>query len=229
MRAFFIIPLFLLILPGCAQRLDEFETRFADLDERTRILESKSGLPVGSDRELLEGRRLADVRTQVATMKNELTILKGKVEALEFENKALSDRLSQLSKEADQKTSQLKQKLEKSLAQQDPAEYQYRQALNYHQAGNFEKSREIFLDFVRKYSKNALADNAIYWIAQSYMGEKSYRKALVRFQDLVEKYPKSDKKCDAMARQVEAFQALGMNDEAKAYADVRTKECRKSQ
>jgi len=227
MRAFFLLILFgcSSFLTSCAQRIDELETRIEDLDQRARILESKSGLPVGSDRELLEGQNLADVKSQLAALKNDVTVMKSKMEAVEYEQKALEEKYNRLSQKTrlDERARELNQ-VEPSG---DPAEALYRQALELHQSGDFERSRELFLKFIKEYPKNSFADNAVYWMGESYFIEKAYRKALVRFQDLIEKFPDSDKKCDAMDRQVEAFEALGMKEEAKAYADVRTQECRK--
>lgn len=227
MRAFFLIALMgsLSILTSCAQRIDELETRMEDLDERAKILESKSGLPVGSDRDLLEGQNLADVKSQLAALKNDVTVMKSKMEAVEYEQKALEEKYNRLSQKA--RSEERAQELTQVEPTGDPADTLYHQALELHQAGDFEKSRELFLKFVKEYPKNSFADNAIYWMGESYFIEKAYRKALVRFQDLIEKFPDSDKKCDAMDRQVEAFEALGMKEEAKAYADVRTQECRK--
>lgn len=233
MRAFFISNLVVfgfLTLMGCAQRVEELDTRLQDIDERTRILESKGGLPVGSDRELLEGRRLADVRTQVAAMRNDTTVMNGRLEALDFEVKALREELNEAQRTLNDLRSNNNSQAGAAKAARSglsPSEQKYREALSLHQKGDFEGSRGLFLDFVKEFPKDSLADNAIFWMGESYFIEKSYRKALVRFQDLIEKFPESDKKCDAMDRQVSSFEALGMKEEAKAYADVRTQECRK--
>lgn len=221
---FFVVSAF--ILNACAQRLDEIEARMDELDDRTKILESRSGLPVGSDRELLESRKLADVRTQLAAMRNELTVLQGKVEAVEFETKALKDQNSQAFTDFEQRLVGLEKKLEASQSHLDPVESIYQKALTLHQNGSFNESRRQFEAFVKANPSHPLADNALYWMGEGYMSERDYRRALVQFQDLIEKYPQSDKKCDAMDRQVEAFRALDMKEEAKAYADLRTEACR---
>lgn len=227
MRAFFILGLGILFV-GCAQRLDEVETRMDELDDRTKVLESRSGLPVGSDRELLESRKLADVRTQLAAMRNELTVLQGKTEALEFETKSQKERSAQIFAEYDQKIAALEKKLEasSSSAASDPAEIAYKEALTAHQNGSFLESRRLFEAFLKQNPNHPLSDNAVYWMGEGFMVERDYRRALVQFQDLIEKFPQSDKKCDAMDRQVEAFRALDMKEEAKAYADLRTEACR---
>ena len=224
MRVFFLLAL-CFSLSGCAQRLDELETRLTDVDERVRIVEDQKGLPVGSDRELLEGRRLADVRSQMSALRNEVLILKGKVEALEFENEAYDQRNKQILAELERAREKFADLETQGIGRANPQQI-YRQALRFHQEGDFDRSRAIFIDFIEKYPQHPLGDNAIFWVGESYFSEKDYRKALVRFQDLVEKFPDSDKKCDAMDRQVKAFEALGMTQEAESYADLRTQECR---
>lgn len=227
MRAFFFLLFSSFFLTSCAQRLDEVQTRVDDIDDRMRVLESNAGVPVGSDRELGEARRIADVKSQLSALKNEMTLIQGKVEALEFESKSQEDSIQALSLDLGRRLTRLEQKLSQATASSDPAEALYQQALRSHQNGDFDKARTDFESFLKSNPKHPLADNAVYWVGEGYMNEREFRKALVQFQDLVEQYPNSDIKCDAMSRQVEAFRALGMEDEAKAFADVRTEECRK--
>lgn len=221
----FITVSFLFTLTSCAQRLDEYETRLADLDERARILESKSGLPVGSDRELLENRRLADVRTQLAALRNEITVLQGQSESIEFEQKALRDEIEKINRRLVSQSS-APAPVPVSSANLDPEVEAYQKGLRLHQNGSFRESRGVFKDFLESYPKSQWADNALYWVGEGLLAEREYKRALVAFQDMITKYKDSDKKCDAMARQVEAFRAIGKEKEAQSYADVRTAECR---
>lgn len=232
MRAFYLVSILGFSLYGCAQRVDELEQRVSDLDERARVLENRSGVPVGSDRELLEGRRLADVRTQMATMKNDVTVLSGKVEALEFELKTAKDRIEQLSRDSEMAQRNLQSQQHSAPTSTSApiaatGDDKYRQALALHQTGDFSQSRARFEEFLKESPRSPLADNAIFWIGESYMIEKDYKKALVRFDDLIAKFPDSDKRCDARDRQVEALKSLGMTEQAKVFGDLRTEECRK--
>jgi len=225
MRAFFLFPLFLSLI-SCAQRIDEVEARLEDLDERSRILESRSGLPVGSDRELLEGRRLADVRSQISTMRNDITVMKGQMEILEYNNQALTEQLDALSARLDRRASSAQEAPRRSreAGSGKPAEL-YRQAMRAHQAGNFEESRALFLRYMEEFPEDLLADNALFWVAEGHRLQGQHREALLRYQDLIEKYPQSDKKCEAMSRQVDAFRNLGMASEADTYAQILAEEC----
>jgi len=199
-----------------------------DMDERVKTVESKSGGPIGSDRELLEGRKLADVRTQLAAMKNEITVLTGKVEALEYENKTLKDQVDGIVKEMDRRpTGVAAPAAEVPVSAQDSKDAKYREALSAHQSGEFAKSRKLFEEFVKENPRSALSDNAVYWMGESYLIEREYKKALIRFDDLIVKFPNSDKKCDARDRQIECLKALGMEDQVKTFTDLRNSECNK--
>jgi TolA-binding protein len=236
MRAFYFYPRFFLgffvlsfAVSGCAQRIDEFEIRMKDMDERMKLMEGRSGGPVGSDRELLEGRKIADVRTQLSAMRNEITVMSGKLEALELELKSLREQTDNSLRDLDRK---IGQQSSSGGAPNAPApvaggEAKYREALMAHQAGDFVKSRRLFEEFVKESPRSAFADNAVYWMGESYMLERDHRKALIRFDDLIAKFPNSDKRCDSRDRQIEALKALGMEDQAKTFADLRNSECKK--
>ena len=228
MRVFFILILGFTFSP-CAQRLDEIESRLDQIDDRAKVLESRSGLPVGSDYELLESRRLADVRTQLAAIRNEVTILQGKVEALEFDSQTQRNELKGSLSNFELKLGALEKKLDglDRTKSEGPVSNEYEKALRDHQNGKFKEGREGFSSFIKANPNDSLADNALFWMGESFMIEGDYRRALIQFQDLVDKFPQSDKKCDAMDQQVKAFEALKMTKEAKAYSDLRTEACRK--
>ena len=238
MRAFLFLASLALVTVnfGCAARLDEVDDRVADLQKRTALLEQKSGMPIGSDRELLDAQRLADMRTQVAAIRNELTVLSGKVESLEFENKNLSSQV----REFGLKSEATQRELNQALKNQAPAataapaietsesEAQYNEALKYYQDGDFDKAETQFTAFLAKYPKHSLSDNALFWLGEGYMARKMYKSAAAKFQDLIDNHPKSDMRCEAMSNQVKCLSELGMEKEAAAYSKVRDSQCQKN-
>jgi TolA-binding protein len=222
MRAFFILILSFLSV-SCAQRLDEIERRMDSLDERNRALESASGLTVNSDREVLEGRRVADLRSQVTTLRNEVTVLKGQMENMEFTNRSLEERLNRLETRPDPTRDNRPAGMTRESGSR--SEEVYREAMRAHQRGQFDQSRALFLKFLEEFPQDPLADNALFWVAESHRSQNQQREALLRYQDLIEKYPQSDKRCQAMAHQIEALTALGMTSEASAFTEVKNAEC----
>lgn len=59
--------------------------------------------------------------------------------------------------------------------------------------GNFALALAGFQDFLKKYPNSELADNAQYWIADSYYAQGDFETAAVQFDVVVQKYPKGDR------------------------------------
>jgi len=92
----------------------------------------------------------------------------------------------------------------------DPATALYQQALELVQhKGAFSKSRELFTQFIQQYPQHKLAVNAMYWIGETYYGDKKYENAILQFQDVIQKYPQHPKIPAALMKQGLAFYALG--------------------
>lgn len=95
--------------------------------------------------------------------------------------------------------------------------------------GDFENSRIGFENFINKYPKSKKADNARFWIADSYYSEKWYEKAILEYQKVLEVYPDSNKTVAARLKQGYAFAQLGetanarliLNDLIKRHPDTR--------
>ncbi|MDB5038937.1 MAG: domain lipoprotein [Bacteriovoracaceae bacterium] len=231
-RAFFFLAAFFsLVLSGCSQRLDQIDEKIADMQQRTSLIEAKTGGPIGNDRELLEGQKLADVRSQLTTLRNDVTVLTGKAEALEFENKRISARTDAIAQDLEQKLKELsKARPAEARAESTPSganvDADYEAGLKAHQDGEYAKAEKLFESFVSKHPKSPLADHAIYWIGDGYMSQKTYKKAIAKFQDLIDRFPKSEKRCDAMSKQIDAFNQLGMKKEAGVFTQVRDSECK---
>jgi len=82
--------------------------------------------------------------------------------------------------------------------------------------GQIELAREGFLEFLRKYPHSTLADNAQYWIGESFYTQKNYARAAAEFAEVPDKYPNSDKLAAALLKR--AYALLGLNRQAEAKA-----------
>jgi tol-pal system protein YbgF len=81
----------------------------------------------------------------------------------------------------------------------------YEKALRSFREGKYEESIDGFKSFAKTYPKSDRADNAYFWIGDSYMALKQYEQAILSFQDVVKKYPKGNKVPNALLRQAQAF------------------------
>ena len=75
--------------------------------------------------------------------------------------------------------------------------------------GDFETAREGFQKLIRRHPKSERADNAQFWIGESYYREKWYEKAILEYQKVIEKYPKGNKVQASLLKQGFAFLNLG--------------------
>ena len=86
----------------------------------------------------------------------------------------------------------------------------YEQALGFIRTDkDFKGGRTLLEEFISKYPDHHLYVNALYWIGESYYGDKEYEMAILQFQDVISKYGQHSKAPAAMLKQALAFNALG--------------------
>ncbi|RMG01394.1 MAG: tol-pal system protein YbgF [Nitrospirae bacterium] len=88
-------------------------------------------------------------------------------------------------------------------------EERYQEALGLFNSGKWKEARDAFEAFLEDYPSMELSDNAQFWIAESYYKENNYEDAILAYERLIKKFPKSDKVPGAMLKQAYAFRALG--------------------
>ncbi|MFQ6112079.1 MAG: tol-pal system protein YbgF [Nitrospinota bacterium] len=97
-----------------------------------------------------------------------------------------------------------------------PEELEYQRALNtLLRQRRSALARRMFDKFIEKYPKSELADNAQYWIGESYYVENKYERAILAFAEVQEKYKEGDKVPDAILKQALSFAALGDKEAAR--------------
>ena len=92
----------------------------------------------------------------------------------------------------------------------------YNEAQNLFMAGRLSESAEQFNKFIQYYPKHSLADNAQYWVGETYYSKKDYQKAAMEFQKTVDNYPNENKAPDALLKV--GFSYLELNNMDKALA-----------
>ncbi len=66
-----------------------------------------------------------------------------------------------------------------------------------------------FRQFLQTNASSPFADDASYWMADCYFKQGDYKTAILRFDDVVSRYPTGNKAADALYRQGEALLRLG--------------------
>jgi tol-pal system protein YbgF len=193
-----------------------------------------------------------DLRTQYArlnagldTLQQDYRLLIGRIEELEynlerrttdFENAskridAISLQVSQVEQYLNlEKEAETRREAATSEGAAKPASSEqqvYEEAKKAYDANQMEKARQLFQDLIKQYPKSENADNAQFWIGESYYQDKWYEKAILEYQVVIEKYPKGNKVPAALLKQGLSFIQLGdksnarliLNELIKKYPD----------
>ena len=94
-------------------------------------------------------------------------------------------------------------------SEKSPVQELYDAAKKLFDDGDNENARIQFENFINKYPDSDNADNARFWIADSYYVEKWFEKAILGYQKVLEDYPDSNKLPAARLKQGYAFAELG--------------------
>ncbi|MFT3699076.1 MAG: tol-pal system protein YbgF [Kofleriaceae bacterium] len=105
------------------------------------------------------------------------------------------------------------------VAPGDGAAGDYRNAVELVKAGKHDEAVTALRAFLVKYPKHDYADNAQYWLGESFYARKDYQQALTEFRATIETYPRGNKVPDALLKVGYCYQALGQSDKAKAVLE----------
>ena len=74
----------------------------------------------------------------------------------------------------------------------------YREALDLLRKGQHEPAMAVFRGIVADHPRHDLADNAQYWMGESYYDQKDFDRAAVEFKRVIDRFPKGNKVPDAL-------------------------------
>ncbi len=92
----------------------------------------------------------------------------------------------------------------------------YDRAFQSLKALEYADAAELFQAFVQQYPNSEYADNAQYWLGESYYVTRNYDLALEAFQNLLSRYPDSPKVADALLKIGYTYYELKQWNEARA-------------
>ena len=79
---------------------------------------------------------------------------------------------------------------------------------------DFGAARKAFESFLKRFPQSDQADNAQFWIGETYYRENWYEKAILEYQKVIENFPKGNKVPAALLKQGMAFIELGDKENA---------------
>jgi len=106
-----------------------------------------------------------------------------------------------------------------SVPANDAAANDYRSAVELVKTGKHDEAVTALRAFLKTYPRHDYADNAQYWLGESFYARKDYHQALTEFRATIETYPRGNKVPDALLKVGYCYQALGQHDKARAVLE----------
>ena len=207
----------LVLVTGCVTTTAEFRK----LEDR--VIEMERHQPDSSATQ----SRLADMGSHLESIQTELERIQGRLEVVQREAELARKEARQARREAvSEKQAQPpagQSSLDTSADAADGAgedeEPQpgataaeikaYREARTAWRSGETQACIDGFRKFLQSYASSPYADDAAYWMADCHYRERDYKTSILRFDDVVARYPAGNKAADALYRQGEALLRLG--------------------
>ena len=101
----------------------------------------------------------------------------------------------------------------------DSAGAEYRAAVELVKAGKHDEAVSALRAFIKAYPNHDYADNAQYWLGETYYAQKDYQHALLEFRATIETYPSGNKVPDALLKVGYCYHALGQTEKARAVME----------
>ncbi len=171
--------------------------KLAEIDRRLVALER-----------VVQNDSLVNLAASVDGMQQDVNVLRGQVEELAFASDGAAERQRNLYVDLDKRIQSLESggravNVSPSGGLPVPGgsdEGNYRAAFDLLKDGQYESAATAFEEFLATYPDSSLADNAQYWLAESYYVSQKYDDALAAFEVVVERFPGSAKMPDALLK-----------------------------
>lgn len=188
----------LLLLTGCSLTKPEEEPAYVKataVEERVDRIEHQN-------------QATLDLQRQLEAAQAELRRLRGDLEDTQHQLKTAHDQQHDLYADLDKRIAALEAKLQAGAAPAGTAggvaagndHDAYQAALDKLKTKDYAGAEQALTSFVTAYPQSPLADNAIYWLGETYYVERRYGDALDAFQRMIREHPDSRKVPDALLK-----------------------------
>jgi TolA-binding protein len=211
----------------------QLEERISELnarnDQRDQALEAKLGeLAEGLDQaRTLLTRDSADVGAQVQAQQQRMSELEGQLAEMTHSLNDLIEQTARARADLDDKLGKLTSKsgeitLDASQIPADKAQH-FTAAYDAYKAGDHDKARALFREYVTRYSDDTKTGDAQYWVGATYLVQNKPATALGEYRKVIALYPKSPAVDTALYGMADAFFRLHACTDAKGALDALTK------
>lgn len=189
---------------------------------------------ISRDLQVLSGRFDENKYFVEKTLKDssaEMDLIRAQISSIESRLKEAGDRLNGFE-------SQIKQLKETEKRPEEPQEglqgseepaaksgvtgdkaAKYEAAYDAFRNKKYKDARGKFEAFIKEFPKDQLADNAHFWIAETYHGEKDFEGAILAYESFLKAYPNSKKAPAALLKQGLSFVEIGDKKTGKVIFD----------
>jgi tol-pal system protein YbgF len=194
-------------------QLNEIQRQILQVQQHSPSKEEVAGLEetVSARMELLL-RSEADMQVRLQELSSQIEQLQAKLEDTNYRLNQLSQTLANTNQELQALRAAPPPTADGSppavLLTTDP-EALYQTAYNDYLRGSYDLAIQEFQEYLNHFPETELADNAVYWIGESYYRQRKFRQAIEQFDELLNRYPRSDKVPSAALKKGYAHLELG--------------------
>lgn len=195
----------------------DLQSRVSETEKNLQVLTGKFDENKYSTEKALKdsASEMTLIKAQIANIEDQIKQIKNKLNALEGQQTVSRKETEELKKESPQEQAQ---KPVKPAESKDKVSL-YEEAYDAFKDKKYKKAREKFEVFIKEFPQDELADNAQFWIAETYYGEKDFEAAILAYEAVLKKYPKSEKAVGALLKQGFAFTEMGDKKTGKTILD----------
>jgi len=176
-----------------------------------------------------QGTNLASALSQVQEMTTEFQRIHGQLDQTLYQAQEQTKKLDDAQRRLEvleNKVALLSTQLEeiKTLGLLPPAqakaleEYRsFEKALSAVNSEEYKTAIQVLQAFLKANPKSTIADDAQYWIGESYFAMKDYPSAVTELQEVIKKYPKSEKQPLVLYKQGLSFFAIQSYEDSKTF------------
>lgn len=187
--------------------LQQLQREFGTLKESIEETRYQMGREIGQSSRQGD-QRIKELENRVAKLDGVLKAQEGQLRAREEELKQLREMMQGL-----QKTTPVSEPVDMTAevwaGETEAVKRDYEIALSALEKKDYQLAIRRFRDFLKRYPKSNLADNAQYWIGECYYAQREFAQAIIEFDAVRAKYPQGEKVPAALLKQGYSFAELG--------------------
>ncbi|HUF78357.1 MAG TPA: tol-pal system protein YbgF [Thermoanaerobaculia bacterium] len=213
---------------GCVSSSDieGLSTQISDVQRQVlqMQMQTSSKEEVASLEQTLENRMErviqseADMQVRLGELSSQIEQLQAKLEDTNYRLAQVSQQIAATNQELRAFRTQAEATAARPGTESEPApnrpgpidpEALYQQAYDDYLRGNYDLAIASFEEYLENFPNTDLADNATYWIGESYYRQEKFRQAIDQFERVLRRYPRSEKAPGALLKKGYAYLELG--------------------